>query len=558
MTTLTAGSSITITLSTGYCIAISSGSVQSMMGPGPIANMQRILSAGGQIGPFDRSQVVYLTATADAVYTVDQPASAFMATPSQQTALQSLVSGYWNSTIEVPRGLRLTSIPFALRRGGDGAIRHDFDPTSMIATPTVTYYVNPLTGSDGNAGTSSGAALGNLSTALAKVDADQIIITGLTGDYIAIGAKAWNNVQANRSLSILNRTGYRFICTQSAGVPTWTVNGTYSNVYQATVTAANAGSVSDLLSSSAPAFSAPSDMTPAMAANVASVIAACPKGYRHLVKVASVAAVAAQAGTWYHDGTTTLYVRAHDDRNLVGDTKMLPMVASVTNGRWKPNMNNMGVYVEGIDFVGGPNPFLTDAPATVTGQVLVFNGCSFQGGGSVTGNGISIKSASTVYLYRCTASGNWSDGFNYHSPESDGTTPGTSPTVYEIECLSYGNGVTGSVGISDNGSTAHDFCNVLRINSAHLPSDDSTVVDINSAQSWNIGVYADQAFTVGSARQNFKAANSAVMLLDQCYARAGANERWLSETSTTVLKHSNSGPVANGAAGLGVVRAYLG
>lgn len=102
MTTLTAGSSTTITLSTGYCIAISSGSVQSMMGPGPIANTQRILSAGGQIGPFDRSQVVYLTATADAVYTVDQPASAFMATPSQQTILQSLVSGDGKSATAFP------------------------------------------------------------------------------------------------------------------------------------------------------------------------------------------------------------------------------------------------------------------------------------------------------------------------------------------------------------------------------------------------------------------------------------------------------------------------
>lgn len=98
MATLAAGSSTTVTLSPGYCIAISSGSVQSMMGPGPIANTQRILSAGGQIGPFDRSQVVYLTATADAVYAVDQPASAFMVTPSQQTTLQSLVSGDGNVT----------------------------------------------------------------------------------------------------------------------------------------------------------------------------------------------------------------------------------------------------------------------------------------------------------------------------------------------------------------------------------------------------------------------------------------------------------------------------
>ena len=460
------------------------------------------------------------------------------------------------TAISVPSGLRISSIPFNLSRIGDTVV-NDFNPLSMIATPTTTYYVDPIAGNNGNAGTSAGAAFADLSFALGQASVDQIIITGLTGDYIAIGAKAWNNTQPNRTISVLNRTGYRFISTQCAGVPTWTVNGTYGNVYQATVTAANAGSVSDLISSTFPTPPS-SDMTLTQFDDFSDVISACPKGFKHLVKVASLAAVNATAGTWYHDGATTLYVRAHDDRNLVGDTKMLPMLLSTTNGRWKPTSNDKNIYVENIDFVGGPSAFLSDAVSSITGQVLVFNKCSFQGSSSATGNGLGIRSFSTVYAYRCTATGNWADGFNYHSNESDGTTPSTSPTVYEIECLSYDNGITGSSGTSDNGSTAHDFCNVVRVNSVHLASSDATIAEINSAQTWNLGVYSAQASTVGAGRNNFKAANDVIMLLDVCVAQSGSNDRWLSETSTTVLKHYLSGPVSNGSGGAGTVVAYTG
>lgn len=68
MATLAAGASTTVTLAAGDKITVASGAIQSMIGPGPRANQQRLLTAGGQLGPFDRSQAVYLTALSDAVY----------------------------------------------------------------------------------------------------------------------------------------------------------------------------------------------------------------------------------------------------------------------------------------------------------------------------------------------------------------------------------------------------------------------------------------------------------------------------------------------------------
>ena len=197
----------------------------------------------------------------------------------------------------------------------DNLIVTDFDIRSLIATPTKTYYVDPINGNDANAGLSAGNALQKLSTALAKADVEQIIISGLTADYIALGAFGWNNTTNQaRSISIINRTGYR------SAFPTWTVNGTYATVYQ--VTAAAPVNVTDLKTKETPSCVEAQGVTRSLT-NV-------PATFKTLVKVASVAAVAALPGSWYHDGTV-LYVQAHDARNLVGDLFMAP-TSSTNNG----------------------------------------------------------------------------------------------------------------------------------------------------------------------------------------------------------------------------------
>ena len=73
-----------------------------------------------------------------------------------------------------------------------------------------------------------------------------------------------------------------------------------------------------------------------------------------------------------------------------------------------------------------------------------------------------------------------------------------------------------------------------------------------------IGSHIGPALVTGSGRQNVKVTNTVQTWLDGCYAEQGANERWMSETSTSTLYHFNSGAVANASAGAGVVRAYLG
>jgi len=440
------------------------------------------------------------------------------------------------SPVNVPTGFTWASPPILIKRFADGLVT-DFDITTVKPAITVTYYVDPIGGSDANLGTSIGAPLLNLATALLKVDVDSIRIINLTGDYIARTTKSWNNSQPLRSLSVINTTPYRYISCQTASsnAPTYTVNGTFSNVYQCPITSANSSSVVDLKPS-----------------NMLTIDARCPRAFHTLTKVADLATVSATPGSWFNDGTVS-YIRAIDDRNLVGDTFMQPC-ANANNGRF-PSINNCTIYVEGIDFVGGSRPWYSFMLSAVTGTIAAFNNCSFQGSGLA--NGLNVASFQSVYLYRCGAYNNWNDGFNYHSNESDGTTAGTSPSFIEIDCAAIGNGTWGSAGVSDNASTSHDFCKGIRLNGNYINSHDRVLVDANSAQTWNLGCYIGQALTV--LPENVAALDSSKMWLDTCITKGGVNKQWVAAQAST-LTHYNSGAVVNNITGeaTGTVKAYYG
>jgi hypothetical protein len=451
--------------------------------------------------------------------------------------------------ITTPTGYRGTTLATEMdMRRTLGGIVTNFDITSKMPTVAKAYYVDPINGSNANSGLTAPLAKRDLATVLAIADCDQIIITGLTADFVGLGAQSWNNVQPTRSMSIINNTGYRYISAACASLPTWVVNGTYGNVYSTVIGATSATGVTDVSTSST--------ATGVNAAGVAVSLTNVPKRYRTLVEVASLAAVAATAGTFFHDGAS-LHVRSFDDRNLVGDTKMLP-TTTAQNGRFPTATNNITIYVQGLDFVGGTSGFYVGMVSTVTGCTFAHNNCSFQGTG--VGNGLAVLSFSKVYGYRSGAYDNYLDGFNYHSFESDGTTPSTSPDCVEIECVAIGNGATGSSGTSDNATTGHDFCNVIRLNCNYPNSSDRVLVDTNSAHSWNLGCVVGQALTAASGKQNIAALATSRVWLDSVYAVQGANPAWIAAQTSTVRHFFSSSVVQdpNGGEATGTVAAYYG
>lgn len=441
---------------------------------------------------------------------------------------------------------------FQFFRSGD-QISTNFNITSTIPAVTKGYFVNPLTGLDANSGLTTGLPLLNLSTALAKTDADQISFTGLTGNVILRTTKSWNNVQPSRSMSVLNRTGFRVFSakTASATLPVFIAHATLASIFQTTIASASAAQVIDTHVLTVPSYVDRNGNTKPLP-NVPSQCSTLPLA-------ASAAALSAQApgaGGWFHDGTN-LYVRTTDDRNLIGDTELV-LSTTGNNGRFGATTNALTLYVEGIDFIGGNAPFLALTAAAGNTGTLAFNGCTFQGSQS-SSNGLSVQGLLTVFLYRCGAYYNKADGFNYHSFQADGTTTGTSPTFFENECVAIGNGTTGSAATSDNATTWHDFAFGICLNGVYINSDDRVVALTNSAQGWMLGCIAGQAVKTVAGSESFAALISSKLWLDTCVALAGPNPRWIAANSATI-SHYNSGPVVNAgtAESTGTIAAYAG
>lgn len=449
------------------------------------------------------------------------------------------------SRINTPRLFDWTTFPFQIGRNIDGTIAQDLDFSQFIPTPTKQYYVDPVNGSDAAAGT-TGAPLLSLSVALAKSDVDQIIIQGLTANFIARTTKGWSNTQPTRSVSVLNPTGFRFISAvvASAAVPTWTVNGTYSNVYQATFSATNSQAVTDVSTSTVPTY-----VDPVTGATIQ--VTWVPKRFKSLTLVASIAAVAATPYTWFNDGTNT-YVNA--SRNIIGDGNIL-VTANTNNGRF-PATNSLTVYVDGIDFVGGRPFYCTVAEAAaITGTILVHKNCSFQGGG--VSNGLSIEFNQLVYGYRSLAADNRNDGFNYHCPTAP-TAAGLniSPKFVEIECCSIGNGAIGYTSSSDNATTCHEYSRGIRINGAYINSDDRPIVDIDNTITWTLGGFGGQAFQTSAGNQDVVALNNAIMYLDSVKLQTGANALVNADNAAKILTF-NMGTLANVVGSTGTVSTYV-
>jgi len=393
------------------------------------------------------------------------------------------------TAVAPPSGFGYTT-SWTVGRLPSGQIVHNFNPTSLIPTINTQYYLDPVNGSDSNSGLSSSAAFKTLGHALAQGSAGVTIGIQLvlSANYVALGSAGWSNYQPTANVVITNRTGYRFICTQTgASTPTsWTQNGTYSNVYQV---ATHFYSVIDIASASQPSLVIPAGQKCTVNGQyilgdgaTVHTVTHCPPMYQVYTLQTSVAAVAANPGSYYYDGTNT-YVSTPTGR--AADANVIGSV-SVNNGR-AGSQNNQFTYVEGLDFVGGSACFIAYNVSTVTGQTFVFNNCSFQGS-SNNNNCLSIQSYCTVYVYQCLGASGQADTFNYHSYEADGVTPNTSPNFHEFECVAIYAGFN-TAAASNNCFTGHDYCWGTRVLCLAINSTSGPIIDDNYCKTWNVGCF---------------------------------------------------------------------
>lgn len=112
-----------------------------------------------------------------------------------------------------------------------------------------------------------------------------------------------------------------------------------------------------------------------------------------------------------------------------------------------------------------------------------------------SGDGFEVNDYETVVMERCYARYNRKDGFNYHS--IPGVSTGGYMNIYEIDCKSLYHGWDGwynqaALTFSNNGSSAHDGMNILRVNCQHGNSLGSCIADVGGTYSINYGVTASR------------------------------------------------------------------
>lgn len=351
----------------------------------------------------------------------------------------------------------------------------DKDARSLMPAITgVTYYVDYITGNDANAGTAV-APLKGIKAALAKVDVGRVKVAPAFYPHNYNWASTF---PAGRNFSVERWEGIRpgpVINSTADDALTWTVNGTYSNVWQA---------------------------TRSIVAKVRDYSRRAADGrYFEYRSVASLLLCSQTSGTYYYDGSI-VYVNTLENAKPHSQVKVfLETAAAYFN-------TTFAVLIDGIEFHGGREAFYpTNTGAS--GGLLIANDCKFMYAQNATvGNGVRLEGIEDSYFQNCEASYNNRDGFNYHVATT------VIPKVTEINCRGFYNGQDGA-GVN-NGSTMHDAGRIVRIGGEFAYSEGPQVVDVGNSKSFNAGVhaYASRLGLDTIANANFYLSGGEMWLLD--------------------------------------------
>lgn len=366
------------------------------------------------------------------------------------------------SAYSVPEKLNI-NVPFDIQTSQNGEVVTNYDVAENKIPVTKTYYVDVEKGDNSNAGTET-EPFQSINRALRYGDADEIVVQE--------GVYGWTNGFSGYSqvkpFNLIGK-GDVFIGSHRDG-QTWELASGYSNTYST-----NASSVIEI-------------------ADVKG------KQTRILDKKSSADEVEANPNSYYIDTSNNIYVHTYDNRKP--DKHILPNMAQ--DALKLENVDK--IYIENVNFTNSVN-----VTADQTGKSLFGKNCQVMLASS--GNGFAITSIENVILQNCVAEYAQRDGFNYH------VANGIVPKAIEIDCIGRHNGRDSAD--QNNGSTAHDGGQVLRIRGEYYGNSGPNVIDVNdNVVSVNVGVHAHSSTaTKGTvSNSNFKNGNvgTSFMYLINC------------------------------------------
>lgn len=198
--------------------------------------------------------------------------------------------------------------------------------------------------------------------------------------------------------------------------------------------------------------------------------------YYELEKVGSAAEVAARPNTWFIDvGTNLVSVHTIDSREPDDNIICFRNVTNPIIGTAGAEIVLKGVTIEGwatgLDLIGVGTLYAHDVHLNYSST-------------SAADGGLKAKGW-RCYTQYCSANRNSNDGFNYHA---DGTN---KADAQEFRNFGFYNGsyVFGTSATNKNASTAHDGCQIVRIDCEYRKSLGPVIADVHSGtKSFNVGL----------------------------------------------------------------------
>lgn len=249
------------------------------------------------------------------------------------------------------------------------------------------------------------------------------------------------NTQTKNNVNIICEEGTFFTTSDAL---TWSTNETYSNVYQATRSGVT---------------------------NVIDIRNYEKDTFVRFTKVSALSECANRIGSYYTDGTT-VYINNGSEVNNNNTIVSLSLGYMALN--FEATSKNMHIYMENAICINSSVPVARAVGNSNYDCEIICNNCKFlfleQ---SDARDGFSSLGAKTIFI-NCEASSNGKDGFNYHAND------GKLCYAIEINCKANSNGLNRTNPHTYNGSTAHDGCQVIRINCVYNNNNGSNVADVQT------------------------------------------------------------------------------
>lgn len=303
-------------------------------------------------------------------------------------------------------------VPFTVQRNGS-VFRAD--PSFVLRTyanisVTKTYYLNTVSGSDGNSGLTSVLPKKTWNAIIGTGDYDRIIIQN--GSYLI---RSESSLQPSRSVEVIGEGTVYFTSDRTNNLGSWSLSSGKTFTFQASTSGEFISRVLDEGTLNAQGHPTP-----------------------YAVK-SSIAEVEAQAGSMYW-ASSTVYVHTLDGLTPSGRTDLKYYDSSAIS--WAKN--NLKFYLENINIRGGCS--FTNASAAGTATKVYLKDC--------TAHALSVQGVNEFFAQNCTVYTAPSDTVNYDALNSVITQ------AIEIDC-NFSDGGSNS---THQASTGHNSCVITRIN----------------------------------------------------------------------------------------------